>query len=185
CPGDHFGGSPFFILDAQFVRKRTRPLTIAGPAGIEGWYARALEAAFEHSSKTRQAFDVRLVTLPERAATAIGALRVTPFPVVHGNSGGPFFAYRIELENRVIAFSGDTEWTDALIEVARDADLFVIECYAYDKPIRNHLDLNTIERNLPRITAKKTILTHMNADMLAHCHQVRHLTASDGMVVKL
>ena len=183
--GDHFGGIPFFILDAQFVRKRTRPLTIAGPPGIEDWYVRALEAAYEHSSKVRQAFEVRLVSLPERVATALGALAVTPYPVVHGNSGGPFYGYRIEVEGRVIACSGDTEWTDSLVEVARDADLFVLECYAYDKPIRNHLDLRTIERYLPRLTAKKIILTHMNADMLTHSGQTGHLTASDGLMVRL
>ena len=27
---DHFGGIPFFMLDAQFFSKRTQPLTIAG-----------------------------------------------------------------------------------------------------------------------------------------------------------
>ena len=32
--GDHFAGLPFVLLDAQFSR-RTRPLTIAGPQGIE------------------------------------------------------------------------------------------------------------------------------------------------------
>ena len=32
--GDHFAGLPFLLLDAQFTR-RTRPLVIAGPAGIE------------------------------------------------------------------------------------------------------------------------------------------------------
>ena len=29
--GDHFGGLPFFILDAQLVSRRTKPLAIAGP----------------------------------------------------------------------------------------------------------------------------------------------------------
>ena len=182
--GDHFGGIPYFVLDAHFGR-RTRPLTLAGPAGIETWYVRALEAAFEHFSTIKLAFDLRIVTLPERAATDIGPLRVTPFPVVHGNSGGPFFAYRIEVEDRLIAFSGDTEWTDTLVEVARDADLFLLECYSYDKPIRNHLNFKTIEQNLGRLAAKKLVLTHMSHDMLAHCHKVALLTASDGMVVAL
>jgi ribonuclease BN (tRNA processing enzyme) len=182
--GDHFGGIPYFILDSHFG-KRARPLTIAGPAGIDTWYKRALEAAFEHFSEIKLAFELRIVSLPERAATAIGALQVTPFPVVHGNSGGPFFAYRIAAEDRVIAFSGDTEWTETLIEVARDADLFVIECYSYDKPIRNHLNLKTIEQNLARLTSKKLVLTHMSDDMLAHRHQVPRLTATDGMVVAL
>lgn len=34
---DHFGGVPFFVLDAQLVARRTRPLTIAGPPGLAGW----------------------------------------------------------------------------------------------------------------------------------------------------
>ena len=33
--GDHFGGLPFFLLDAQMVSKRTAPLTIVGPPGLE------------------------------------------------------------------------------------------------------------------------------------------------------
>jgi ribonuclease BN (tRNA processing enzyme) len=31
--GDHFGGLPFFLLDAQFLTRRDRPLLIAGPPG--------------------------------------------------------------------------------------------------------------------------------------------------------
>jgi ribonuclease BN (tRNA processing enzyme) len=182
--GDHFGGIPFFVLDAHFG-KRTRPLVIAGPPGIEGWYLRALEVAFEHFSTIELVFDLDIVTLPERAATTLGALRVTPYPVVHGNSGGPFYAYRIEAEGRVIAYSGDTEWTDTLVEAARGADLFVIECYAYDKPIRYHLDLRRIEQNLARFGAKRVVLTHMSDAMLAQAAKVKHETASDGLVVKL
>jgi ribonuclease BN (tRNA processing enzyme) len=182
--GDHFGGIPYFVLDAHFG-KRARPLVLAGPSGIEGWYLRALEAAFEHFSTIKLAFDLKIVTLPERATTALGPLRVTPFPVVHGNSGGPFYAYRIEVEDRIIAYSGDTEWTDTLIEVARGADLFVTECYAYDKPIRYHLDLKSIERNLARLGAKRLVLTHMSDAMLAQIGTLQHETASDGLIVEL
>ncbi len=182
--GDHFGGSPYFVLDAHFA-KRARPLVIAGPPGIEGWYRRGLDAAFEHFSTVKLVFELALVTLAERTTTALGPLQVTPFPVVHGHSGGPFFAYRIAVENRVIAYSGDTEWTDTLIEAARDADLFVTECYAYDKPIRNHLNFKTIEQNVARLGAKRIVLTHMSDDMLAQAHKVPHATAADGMVVEL
>jgi ribonuclease BN (tRNA processing enzyme) len=182
--GDHFGGIPYFVLDAHFA-KRKRPLVIAGPPGIEAWYVRAMEAAFEHFSKITLGFELHVMTLPERAATAIGPLQVTPFPVVHGNSGGPFFGYRVAVEGRLIAYSGDTEWTDSLVDIARDADLFVIECYSYDIPIRNHLNLKTIEQHLDRLTAKRLVLTHMSDDMLARCHTVPHMSASDGMVVAL
>ena len=66
--GDHFGGLPFLLLDAQFTR-RTRPLVIAGPQGIETRLAQVMEALFEHSSKTRQRFDLSVVALrPEESA---------------------------------------------------------------------------------------------------------------------
>jgi len=70
---DHFGGIPFFILDAQFFSKRSTPLTIAGPQGLEEWYERVMETAFPGSSKTRQPFDLSLVDLkPKRAVTVNG-----------------------------------------------------------------------------------------------------------------
>jgi ribonuclease BN (tRNA processing enzyme) len=60
--GDHFAGLPFFLLDAQFTR-RTRPLVIAGPAGIETKLPQVMEVMFEHSSRTKQRFDLSVVSL--------------------------------------------------------------------------------------------------------------------------
>jgi ribonuclease BN (tRNA processing enzyme) len=182
--GDHFAGLPFFLLDAQFTR-RTRPLTIAGPEGIEMRLAQAMEALFENSSKTRQKFDLSVVALQPEQTKDFGTFKVTPFPVVHGESGGPFLAYRIEAEGRTIAYSADTEWTDALIPAARDADLFICEAYYYDRIVKNHLSLSTLEQHLSLIAPKKLVLTHMSDEMLARIGSLPHTAASDGMVVEL
>src|SRR5271154_2396136 len=116
--GDHFAGLPFLLLDAQFSR-RTRPLVIAGPEGIEIRLGQVMEALFEHSSKTKQRFELSVVPLQPQQARHFGVVEVTPFSVVHGESGGPFLAYRIEAERRVIAYSADTEWTKTLLPLAR------------------------------------------------------------------
>ena len=108
--GDHFAGLPFLLLDAQFSR-RTRPLVVAGPEGIEMRLTQVMEALFENSSKTKQRFDLSIVTLSPDTMARFGEVSVTPFPVVHGNSGGPFLGYRIEAEGRTIAYTADTEWT--------------------------------------------------------------------------
>jgi ribonuclease BN (tRNA processing enzyme) len=182
--GDHFAGLPFLLLDAQFTR-RTRPLVIAGPDGIETRLTQAMEVMFEHSSKTRQRFDLSVVALKPGETRAFGAVNVTPFPVVHGASGGPFLAYRIEAEGRVVAYSADTEWTETLIPAARDADLFIAEAYYYDRIVKNHLSLKTLEAHLPEIKPKRLILTHMSDDMLARLDRLGYMAASDGMVVEL
>jgi ribonuclease BN (tRNA processing enzyme) len=182
--GDHFGGLPFLLLDAQFTR-RSRPLVIAGPAGIETRLANLMEALFEHSSKTKPRFDLSIVALEPEQSRTFGEVEVTPYPVVHGESGGPFLAYRVEAEGRVIAYSADTEWTDTLIPAARGADLFIAEAYYYDKIVRNHLSLKTLEAHLPEINAKRLVLTHMSDDMLARLHELPYTAAHDGMAVEL
>src|SRR5580692_4815969 len=78
--GDHFAGLPFLLLDAQFTR-RTRPLVIAGPEGIEARLTQVMEALFENSSKTRQRFELSVVTLAPEVTRTFGAVTVTPFPV--------------------------------------------------------------------------------------------------------
>jgi ribonuclease BN (tRNA processing enzyme) len=182
--GDHFGGLPFFLLDAQFTR-RTRPLVIAGPQGMETRLTQVMEAMFEHSSKTKQRFDLSVVALEPEESRSFGAVNVTPYSVVHGESGGPFLAYRIEAEGRVIAYSADTEWTETLIPAAREADLFIAEAYYYDKIVKNHLSLTTLEAHLSEINARRLILTHMSDDMLGRLASLSYTTASDGVVVEL
>jgi ribonuclease BN (tRNA processing enzyme) len=182
--GDHFAGLPFLLLDAQFAR-RTRPLVIAGPRGIETRLTQVMEALFENSSKTKQRFDLSVVALEPEETRTFGAVTVTPYPVVHGESGGPFLAYRIEAEGRVIAYSADTEWTETLIPLARDADLFIAEAYYFDKVVKNHLSLKTLEAHLPEINPKRLVLTHMSDDMLRRIDTLGHTTASDGRVVEL
>jgi ribonuclease BN (tRNA processing enzyme) len=182
--GDHFGGLPFLMLDAQFTR-RTRPLIIAGPQGIERRLEQVMEALFENSSKRERRFDLRIATLEPGAVASFGAVNVTPFPVVHGESGGPFLGYRIEAEGRVIAFTGDTEWTEALVPLGRNADLFIAEAYTYDKAIRNHLSLKTLQEHLAEIRPKRMIITHMSEDLLGRLAALSCETAADGMVVEI
>ena len=182
--GDHFAGLPFLLLDAQFTR-RSRPLVIAGPQGIEAKLANLMEALFEHSSKTKQRFDLSVVALEPEQSRTFGEVKVTPYPVAHGESGGPFLAYRIEAEGRVITYSADTEWTDTLILAARGADLFIAEAYYYDKIVKNHLSLKTLEAHLPEINAKRLVLTHMSDDMLARLDELPYTAAEDGMAVEL
>src|ERR1022692_1959629 len=78
--GDHFAGLPFLLLDAQFTR-RTRPLVIAGPLGIQTRLAQVMEALFENSSRTKQRFDLSVVALEPEQTQDFGAIKVTPYPV--------------------------------------------------------------------------------------------------------
>ena len=181
--GDHFGGVPFLILDGQFSR-RTRPLVVAGPPGVRARMEVAMEVFFPGSSSVTRRFATEIIELSERIASPLGPAMVTPFAVPHA-SGAPSYALRVEYDGKVITYSGDTAWTEALVEATRGADLFVCEGYFFDKKIKYHLDYQTLREQRGRIECQRIILTHMSQDMLGRAGEVEFECAEDGKVVIL
>ena len=182
--GDHFGGVPFFIMEAQYIFRRRKPLIVAGPPGLEARIFKAMEVLFPGSSQAHREFPLEFVELPDEIATTIDSLVVTPYSVVHP-SGAPSYALRIVLGEKILAYSGDTEWTDALIPVARGSDLFVCECFSPEKRGGYHLDYRTLMKHRAELDCRQLLLTHMNEDML---HQLGSLDvegAHDGKTMVL
>lgn len=185
--GDHFSGLVWWMLHAIHVAKRTTPLTIAGPEGIERRYRRAAEVLFPGSLSAPLPFSLQFIEQKAGRRDEIGGLGVTPFEVCHP-SGAPSHALRIEGDGRIVSFSGDSEWVEALLPCARGADLFLCECYAFDEPTPHHMNWRQLSAELPRIGARRVMLTHMSAAMLAHTDQAQRdgvLAAEDGLVIDI
>lgn len=177
--GDHFGGLPFFIMDAQFVSKREKPLIVAGPPGLEVRINEAMEVLYPGSSETKRRFALEFVELEDQISTTIEQCTVTPYAVVHP-SGAPSYALRVVCGERVIAYSGDTEWTEVLMRAARGADLFVCECNSLEGDASHHLDYRTLMKHRPDLKCRRLILTHMNDDMLRQIQNLEVEGAEDG-----
>ena len=181
--GDHFGGLPFFILDGQFSRRASR-LRVAGPPGLRTRVTEAMEVFFPGSSRARRKFEVQFQELAEGVPTALGPLQVTPYEVLHA-CGAPPYALRVEIDGRVIAYSGDTEWTDRLLAAASGADLFICESYFYDKYVPFHLDYSTLAEHRSELGCKRLVITHMSSDMLSRLAELPVEAAHDGLEIDL
>lgn len=182
--GDHFGGIPFLLLDAQFVSRRSTDLVIAGPEGTAERIDAAMEVLFPGSSEIEWRFGLEIVEMPAGRNTVVSGMTVGTAEVSHP-SGAPSLALRLDVDGRVVAFSGDTEWVDALTDVARDADLFICECYMYGRVAPYHLDYDTIVSKLSELQAKRMILTHLGPSMLENMSSSIVELAHDGLVVDL
>jgi ribonuclease BN (tRNA processing enzyme) len=130
--GDHFGGLPFFILDAQLVSHRTTPLTVAGPPGLRERLREAMDVLFPGSADIARRFQVGVIELDAGAASIVNGVTVTPFLMKHA-CGAPPVGLRLECDGKSLAYTGDTEWVDALISTAREVDPFIAEAYFWDK----------------------------------------------------
>jgi ribonuclease BN (tRNA processing enzyme) len=182
--GDHFGGIPFFVLDAQLISKRVNPLVIAGPPGTKKRVVEAMEVMFPGSSTMKQNFSLEIVEFDPGHPKTFGEIKVTPYLVQHP-SGDPPLALRMECEGKVITYTGDTEWTETLIPAAKEADLMIAECYFFDKKVKYHLDFQTLMAHLNEIQPKRLIITHMSEDMLARLDTLDCEYADDGKVINI
>ena len=180
--GDHFAGLPFFLLDAQFIHRRDRPLTIAGPVGLTDRLKNAQELLFPGSSGIEWNFELETVELRTRVSREVNSVDVTPYEMDHP-SGAPSFALRLECDDGTLTYSGDTQWTDELLPAADGADLFICECYALRDKAPYHLDLGTLVEKRPLFNVGRMIVTHMGPAMLAHDGEIPFERAHDGLVV--
>jgi len=154
---DHTAGLPDLIL-TPWVMGRSQ-LDIYGPAGIEDMTSQVLAA-------WRQDIDIRMKGLEHREAppgvrahdVKVGVVykddrvTVTAFKVPHGE-WPEAFGYRFDTSDRSIVISGDTTPSDALIALARDADVLVHEV----------MHLPSIEKLIATEPNAKTLREHLLA----------------------
>lgn len=182
--GDHFGGLPFFMLDAQLHSKRRKPLTIVGPEGTGERLQAAMEIMFPGSSGIEQKFSVNVIELQPEIPWRHHEIAVHSLEVIHP-SGSPALAFRLEIGGKVIAYTGDTQWFDGLIPILKNADLLIAESYFYEKAIKYHLNYQTLMDQLPVLNLGKLLLTHMGQDMLDRLEEIDTDAAYDGLEVRV
>ena len=183
--GDHFGALPFFLLDSQYLTRREKPLSIFGPPGTKERLIAAMEVFFPDSSKTKWRFPLQVGEITPEMPDEILGLTVRTTPVIH-HSGAPSTAVRLSDGQKTLTYSGDTEWTDALIPIADGADLFICECYEYARDLTGHMSFAKLKEKRMLFNVRRMMLTHMNPTMLARIDEARaagYLIAEDGLAL--
>jgi ribonuclease BN (tRNA processing enzyme) len=111
-------------------------------------------------------------------------LCLTAYPVIHTEAAIPH-GLRIRLENRIISYSGDTEWTENLVKLSEDADLFICECNFFALQVKGHLNYHLLKEKVKNLACKQILLTHFGTEMLDNLDKVGLKCASDGMMIEL
>ena len=97
--GDHFGGLVWWLIHARHAGRRTEPLTVIGPAGIEARVRAATEIMFPGCDGRRLKFDLWFVEIQAGRPITQAGFGIAAFEVSHP-SGAPAHALRVETAAR-------------------------------------------------------------------------------------
>ena len=154
---DHWGDLVPWVWGSLYGPGGFRPALWLPPGSTEE--LRPILQRLGSEDMFERAFDVTEYE-PRRPFTTAG-LEVTAIPVEHYDIAA--YGFRVRGE-RLLAYSGDTGPCDALVELARDADLFVCEATLeqgdLDGPVRGHLAPEEASAAAEAAGAKRLLLTH-------------------------
>ena len=92
---------------------------------------------------------------------------------------------RLVIEGVTIGYSGDAGWSEALIDIAHGADLFICGVWSFDTPDDTFIDLTTLRHKLTRLDCRRVVLTHLGPDVLDRLSDVPIEAVTDGSTIKL
>jgi ribonuclease BN (tRNA processing enzyme) len=139
---------------------RARPLQIMGGSGLKRFY-QALQGAYDDWI-VLPAAQVTIGELDTLGGETLAGddFKLTARPVAHRPES---LAYRIEDgDGTVVTYSGDTEACPGLVDVARQADLFICESAMPDgHKVPGHLTPSLAGQVAAQAQARRLVLTHL------------------------
>jgi ribonuclease BN (tRNA processing enzyme) len=146
----------YYVLRKYHPKGEQPPIPVHGPDGTPGRLARAYDLPKYPGMNEEFTFHFYPAE-PFR----IGPFTIQAFEVKHPV---PAYALRVSADGRTLAYSGDTGVCDALLDAARDSDLFLCEASfveGHDNPPDLHLTGAEAGRAARAAGAEKLLLTHV------------------------
>lgn len=162
---DHCGGLVPFLFGTKYAsetQERRKPLKIFGPKGI-----RKLVESFDNANNygiLNQPFPLEIIEIePLEKFEILQGIEAVAISTPHTEES---CAIRIMGKaERSIVFTSDTGFSKDLSALAKNADLFVLECsFVKNKPVEKHLELADAIYLIRRANPKRALLTHFYAE---------------------
>jgi len=190
-------------MSVAWDNQRTRPINVYGPPQTEAlvkaavqYYGISAEIRIADGGRSvpiAQIFlghDVGTGIIYQDANIKVLAVENTHFDFHKGAAAGKHksYSYRFETPDRMIVFTGDTGASDALTELAKDADLLVTETSSFQdrrqrqidtgqwqamtpaeqegitrQATQGHMTLEIIGKTATKANVKTVVLSHLSA----------------------
>jgi ribonuclease BN (tRNA processing enzyme) len=173
---DHTGELVSILFSNKYPDENRRkiPLTICGGTGLMAFFDQ-LKAVYKEWIDLSGHLRLMEFTATGRDSHQFESFKMETCPVNHREES---IAYRITAPNSLtMVYSGDTDYSENLIDLAKNVDLFVCECALPDPmKVPGHLTPSLAGRMASEANVKKLVLTHFyppcdDADIETQCRK--------------
>lgn len=175
-----------FAMNYGGDEPRTRPLYVTGPEPFESFWGKILDVWGEWMAGD---YPTTVSELPHecRSPLDLPGCRIAWAPAEHRPES---IAYRLETAGRAFVYTGDTEYSESVVELARGAHTLLMECsFPDDSPIPGHLTPQSVARIASEAGVERVVLTHVYpaADeldlisLISRAYDGEVLVAKDGL----
>ncbi|HXG42934.1 MAG TPA: MBL fold metallo-hydrolase [Dehalococcoidia bacterium] len=164
--GDHFAGYPFLVLEYAYLSAREGDLEVVVPPGGGPFLESFVDQMFPDLSRREAGYRRIYVEARPGGPQEVAGVRFWSVPMEHARDKLQAFGYRLQLAGLTVAYSGDAQWSPSLLELARGADVLVVDC-TYPTRGPEHMgleDVRLLRASLPQSTL--LLLTHLGDDGL-------------------
>ncbi|MHA2110762.1 MAG: MBL fold metallo-hydrolase [Candidatus Hodarchaeales archaeon] len=179
--GDHINGIPYLLLELSFQTKRIKPLKIIGPSGIEEQVNQLFSALYKNEASKTLPFKLTFHEISPDSPFKEENIRISALPMNHTPEA---LGYRITSDyNRkscIIAYTGDTGWTENLIPLIENSQLAILECNFYSTEFPTHLNWSEITKLVGH--AERVSVTHLGTEMHRHLFSLNEIK---GLLIPL
>ena len=177
---DHTADLSTFLFASNYdVEARAKELSVLGGDGLHDFY-RGLLAVYPWLLPRSYEISLREMS---KGTLNKGGLVITTAQMEHNNES---IGVRVE-ERKRVTFSGDTDYTKNLVELASGTDLLIAECSFPARKVDGHLNLETLQKIVDEAKPKRVLISHLYPEW-NDFHGVLHapyLLGEDGMEVEV
>jgi ribonuclease Z len=147
-----------FSIKYGAEEERTRPLCLTGPEPFRSFWDSLTDVWGEFMVGD---YPTRVSELPHDCTSPLDlpGCRLSWSPAQHRPES---IAYRLETEDGGFAYTGDTEYSELVVELARGARTLLVECsFPDDSPVPGHLTPSSAARIASEAGVERVVLTHI------------------------
>ncbi len=147
-----------FAMKYGTDESRTRPLHITGPQPFLDFWRSITDVWGEWMVGY---YPTEVSELPHDcpAPLELPGCRVTWAPAEHRPES---ISYRLDSENGAFVYTGDTEYAESVVDLARGAHTLLIECsFPDENPVPGHLTPSGVARIASEASVERVVLTHI------------------------